>query len=66
MESWKRPQEIWKNFSFFHKDDNSGRFGIGKWIRPSDIHQGELGDCYFLASVSSIACRRYLNIKLEA
>lgn len=28
--------------------------GLGKKIEPKDIQQGQVGDCYFLASISSI------------
>ncbi len=34
---WKRPNEFWKQCSVFSKEGESERFGIGKWISPSDI-----------------------------
>lgn len=41
---WKRTNDIFK-----------GDLHIFNNIEPNDIHQGGLGDCYFLASISAIA-----------
>lgn len=41
---WKHYKQLYKNPELF-KDD----------IKPTDIKQGELGDCYFLCALSSIA-----------
>lgn len=48
---WLRPEEFWdKDYHLFVKDEETGQT-----IDPSDIVQGDLGDCYFLSSISSIA-----------
>lgn len=41
---WCRPEEYFK-----------GAFTVYGQIAPEDIQQGQLGDCYFLASLSSIS-----------
>lgn len=41
---WKRVTEIVKNPVM-----------VQNLIEPADVHQGNVGDCYFLASISSIA-----------
>ena len=41
---WKRPSEFMKNPQLFNKG-----------IDPNDINQGLLGDCWFLASIASLA-----------
>jgi calpain-15 len=55
--SWKRPKDFPKiknesdqnkEWSLFVSDGNI-------LISPEDIRQGELGDCYYLSSISSIA-----------
>ncbi|CAD8127631.1 unnamed protein product [Paramecium sonneborni] len=55
---WKRIPEFIKNPKFFVKENTLNRFGLGKWIAPDDLQQGQLGDCYFLASISSLGNRR--------
>ncbi|CAD8192249.1 unnamed protein product [Paramecium pentaurelia] len=55
---WKRIPEFIQNPKFFVKENTINRFGIGKWITPDDLQQGQLGDCYFLASISSLGNRR--------
>ncbi|CAD8105955.1 unnamed protein product [Paramecium sonneborni] len=57
--SWKRMSDIFKNkLKMFNIDDQKdSRVGLGKWISHKDIRQGIQGNCYFLASVSTIACR---------
>ncbi|KAL4453070.1 hypothetical protein ABPG74_015301 [Tetrahymena malaccensis] len=66
--SWKRPAQIFghNNFQMFQKMDsmNTSRIGLGKLIAPQDIEQGQLGDCYFLSAVSSLAQepQRILNL----
>lgn len=42
---WKRPEDFLKEKEII----------IYKKISPEDIRQGQLGDCYFLAAISSIA-----------
>jgi len=41
---WKRASEIFDNVMLFSDK-----------IQPNDINQGQLGDCYFLAVLSSLA-----------
>ncbi|EAR93371.2 calpain family cysteine protease (macronuclear) [Tetrahymena thermophila SB210] len=57
--SWKRPAQIFghNNYQMFQKMEsmNTSRIGLGKLIAPQDIEQGQLGDCYFLSAVSSLA-----------
>ncbi|KAL4497235.1 hypothetical protein ABPG72_019555 [Tetrahymena utriculariae] len=66
--SWKRPAQFFghNNYSMFQKMDsmNTSRIGLGKLIAPQDIEQGQLGDCYFLSAVSSLAQepQRILNL----
>ncbi|CAK69420.1 unnamed protein product (macronuclear) [Paramecium tetraurelia] len=55
---WKRIPQFISNPKFFVKENIVNRFGIGKWITPDDLQQGQLGDCYFLASISSLGNRR--------
>lgn len=43
--TWKRPAEAFKGSAFT----------IYNEISPSDIKQGDCGDCYFLSSISSLA-----------
>ena len=43
--TWKRPQEVYRD----------GTFVLYEKPGPNDILQGQLGDCYFLASLSAIA-----------
>lgn len=42
---WKRPSEVF----------GEGNFKLYDNIDPSDIKQGDCGDCYFLSSLSSLA-----------
>jgi len=48
---WKRASEIWSDFDVFKGD-----------IRPTDLNQGELGNCYYLAVLSASA-EKGQNIK---
>ena len=41
---WKRVTEVVKNAVM-----------VENYIEPADVQQGNVGDCYFLASISSIA-----------
>ncbi|CAD8146197.1 unnamed protein product [Paramecium octaurelia] len=58
--NWKRLQELFqgeqKVFSIDTQHDKSGA-GLNKWISHRDICQGDLGDCYFMSTLSSIACK---------
>jgi len=40
---WKRPEQIFERFKLF------------EGIDPTDIRQGIIGDCYFLAALSALA-----------
>lgn len=42
---WKRPSEVFGEGNFYLYDN----------IDPSDIKQGDCGDCYFLSGLSSLA-----------
>lgn len=42
---WKRPKEVY----------GAGNFTLYKKIGPNDVIQGAAGDCYFLATLSSMA-----------
>ena len=42
---WKRPQDVY----------GEGNFCLYETPGPNDIKQGQLGNCYFLASLSAIA-----------
>ena len=42
---WKRPSEVY----------GAGNYSVFKGISPTDIRQGDCGDCYFLSSISSLA-----------
>lgn len=44
--TWKRPKEIYKGKTYFVIKDG---------VDPSDINQGDLGDCYFLSCISCLA-----------
>ena len=44
--NWQRPGKIFDGGKYFMYD---------KTIEPSDIIQGELGDCYFLSALASLA-----------
>ncbi|KRX03477.1 hypothetical protein PPERSA_02856 [Pseudocohnilembus persalinus] len=68
---WLRPKDIFgsTNIQLFQKGDIiKSRIGLagglGQYITPYDVIQGELGDCYFLSSLSSLAVdpERILNL----
>jgi calpain-15 len=42
---WRRPSEVW----------GAGNFKVFNKIDPTDIKQGDCGDCYFLSALSSVA-----------
>jgi hypothetical protein len=48
---WRRPSDV--NDSAFHH----GLFGANGEPSPSDVVQGPLGDCYFIAALSALAQR---------
>lgn len=43
--TWKRPSEVY----------GPGNYSVFNGITPTDIRQGDCGDCYFLSSISSLA-----------
>jgi calpain-15 len=43
----------WKRFEDVYTGQDPQVFSVG--IDPNDIYQGALGDCYFLATLSSLA-----------
>lgn len=43
--TWRRASEVY----------GPGKFTIFSGITPTDIKQGDCGDCYFLSSISSLA-----------
>ena len=51
---WLRPEEIFKNEYRIFFDE----------IEPNDIKQGQLGDCYMLSALSSLAERPHLVKKI--
>lgn len=52
---WKRISEIWGDkHEVFQKEITSGD-ALKDWINAEDIGQGELGDCYLLSVLSSVA-----------
>lgn len=50
---WRRASDIFSEFDIFLNS-----------IEPNDIRQGQLGDCYLLSSLSSLAEREHLVRKL--
>ncbi|KRX08451.1 hypothetical protein PPERSA_12932 [Pseudocohnilembus persalinus] len=65
---WKEPKNIFKGQIYiFQKKQTSlvqSRVGIGEYISPRDIKQGNLGDCYFLSCLSSMAEKPERILKL--
>ncbi len=52
---WKTPEMLWPG----------GDFGLFKEnLSPFDMHQGDMGDCFFLAAVSAMAERPELLKRL--
>jgi hypothetical protein len=50
-----------QNYSLFTNDDQITSYSneqIKKFLKPSDIIQGNFDDCYFLASMASIVSRK--------
>jgi calpain-15 len=47
----------WVRYKWGRADDVLGRgqYGVFFDIKPTDVIQGELGDCYFLSALSSLA-----------
>lgn len=43
--TWRRPVDVY----------GEGNFKVFNNITPTDIKQGDCGDCYFLSSISSVA-----------
>jgi calpain-15 len=49
--------QSWRQLKWARADDilGSGQYEVFRDIEPNDIHQGEIGDCYFLSALSSLA-----------
>jgi hypothetical protein len=56
---WCRPKEFYleytKNGNKFFKPETTENYKVYQKIKPENIIQGNLGDCYFLASCAAIA-----------
>jgi len=54
----ERNQHNWRNVRFVRPKDYYGKetnFTLFHTVEPTDITQGTLGDCYYMAALSSLA-----------
>ena len=56
---WRRPEqfyvEYFKNQTLYYKKETTDKYKVYDRVRPEDVIQGKLGDCYFLAACGAIA-----------